>query len=272
MSLPMPTKTNRAVVTGASSGIGMALATELARRGHGLIVVARRGEILEELATRLEAQFAVPVEVRPCDLASPERRAPLLAELEERDISVLCNNAGIASFGAVADLDFDYERDQVQLNAVAAHELVLAVLPGMVARRSGAILNVGSAAGNMPIPNNATYAATKAFLNNFSESLRGEVKDLGINVTLLAPGPVRGEEVPDEEKSFVDKIVPDRLWVDTTYTARLSLDALARNRMRVVPGPLSQAMSLAGNYVPRRVMAPVVGRFYAKLGEGQANA
>src|SRR5699024_6936200 len=142
----------------------------------------------------------------------------------------------------------------------------------MIERHSGAILNVGSAAGNMPIPNNATYAASKAFLNTFSESLRGELKGTGINVTLLAPGPVRTEEIAEEDKTFVDRLVPDRLWVDTEYTARVSLDALARNKMRIVPGPLGQAMSVAGNYTPRAAMAPIVGRFYAKLGEGQAQA
>ena len=272
MALPMPTPTNRAVVTGASSGIGMALATELARRGHNLVVVARRAEVLAELADRLRTEFGVQVEVRPCDLSDPAGRAPLLEELRSTEVTVLCNNAGIATFGPVHDLDLDYERDQVQLNAVAAHELVLAVLPGMVRRRSGAILNVGSAAGNMPIPNNATYAATKAFLNTFSESLRGEVARHGVHVTLLAPGPVRTEEIAEEDKTFVDRIVPDSFWVDTTYTAKLSLDALAKNAMRVVPGPLGQAMSVAGNFVPRRIMAPVVGRFYAKLGEGQAGS
>ena len=269
MSLPHPTATNRAVVTGASSGIGMALATELARRGHSLIVVARRGEVLSELQGRLEQEFGVTVEVRACDLSDPDQRAPLLEELGRREISVLCNNAGVATFGPVAELDPGYEKAQMQVNAVACHDLILAVLPGMVYRHSGAILNVGSAAGNMPIPNNATYAATKAFLNTFSESLRGELKGSGVNVTLLAPGPVRTEEIAEEDKTFVDRLVPDRLWVDTAYTARISLDALARNKMRVVPGPLSQAMSVAGNYTPRGIMAPIVGRFYAKLGEGQ---
>ena len=269
MSLPPPTASNRAVVTGASSGIGMALATELARRGHSLIIVARRADVLADLKTRLETEFAVEVEVRACDLADPEARQTLLDELAGREISILCNNAGIATFGPIASLDPQYEKHQVQVNAVACHDLVLAVLPGMVSRNTGAILNVGSAAGNMPIPNNATYAASKAFLNTFSESLRGELKGSGINVTLLAPGPVRTEEIAEEDKSFVDRIVPDRFWVDTEYTARVSLDALARNKMRIVPGPIGQAMSVAGNYTPRAAMAPIVGRFYAKLGEGQ---
>lgn len=269
MSLPLPTASNRAVVTGASSGIGMALATELARRGHSLIVVARRGEVLSELRGRLESEFGVTVEVRACDLADPAARQPLVEELAGREVSILCNNAGIATFGPVASLNPAYEMAQVQVNSVACHDLILAVLPGMVARGSGAILNVGSAAGNMPIPNNATYAASKAFLNTFSESLRGELKGSGVHVTLLAPGPVRTEEIVEEDKTFVDRLVPDRLWVDTTYTARVSLDALARNKMRIVPGPLGQAMSIAGNYTPRALMAPIVGRFYAKLGEGQ---
>jgi short-subunit dehydrogenase len=267
VSLPAPTPDNRAVVTGASSGIGTALAVELARRGYSLILVARRGELLNELAATLTADHGVTAEVRAVDLSAPEQREPLCAELAARDIAILCNNAGIATFGPVAELDPAYERAQVQLNTVAVHDLTLAVLPGMIKRGAGGILISGSAAGNMPIPNNATYAATKAFANTFSESLRGEVADLGVNVTLLAPGPVRTEDPDPAEASIVDKLVPDFLWVDTAYTATLSIDALARNRMRVVPGVLSKGMSLAGQFLPRSFTSPVAGRFYRKLGE-----
>ena len=133
----------------------------------------------------------------------------------------------------------------MQLNVLGVHDLALAVLPGMVERKAGGILISGSAAGNSPIPNNATYAATKAFVNTFSESLRGELKRAGVHVTLLAPGPVR-ETLPDaHEQSLVEKLIPDFLWISTEYTAKLSLDGLERNKMRVVPGVTSKAMSVA---------------------------
>ncbi|KAF0845974.1 mycolate reductase [Nocardia caishijiensis] len=266
MSLPSPTADNRAVVTGASSGIGTALAAELAGRGYSLILVARRGEILTELAQRLTLAHGITAEVRAVDLADRTQRASLVDELSVRDIAILCNNAGIATFGPVAELDFAYERAQMELNATAVHDLTLAVLPGMIERKAGGILISGSAAGNMPIPNNATYAASKAFANTFSESLRGELKDSGVNVTLLAPGPVRTETPAPEEESIVDKMVPDFLWVSSEYTAKVSIDALARNKMRIVPGLISKGMSVAGNYGPRAMTAPIAGAFYKKLG------
>ncbi|MEU4313164.1 mycolate reductase [Nocardia sp. NPDC024068] len=266
MGLPSPAADSRAVVTGASSGIGTALATELARRGYSLVLVARRGDLLDDLADRLTRTHGITAEVRAVDLADRAQRAPLSEELAGRDISILCNNAGIATFGPLAELDPDYERDQLELNAVAVHDLTLAVLPGMLARRAGGILVSGSAAGNMPIPNNATYAASKAFANTFTESLRGELKGSGVHITLLAPGPVRTVTPDPAEASLVDRMVPDALWVSSDHTARLSIDALARNKMRVVPGVIGKGMSAAGNYGPRAFTAPIAGAFYKKLG------
>jgi short-subunit dehydrogenase len=138
----------------------------------------------------------------------------------------------------------------------------------MVERKAGGILISGSAAGNSPIPNHATYAATKAFVNAFSESLRGELKRAGVHVTLLAPGPVR-TSLPDEtEASLVDRLVPEFLWISTEHTAQLSLDALERNKMRVVPGVTSKAMSVGSGYAPRAIVTPIVGAVYKKLGGG----
>ena len=154
----------------------------------------------------------------------------------------------------------------MQLNVLGVHDLALAVIPGMVERKAGGILISGSAAGNSPIPNNATYAASKAFVNTFSESLRGELKRDGVHVTLLAPGPVR-ETLPSEtEQSLVEKLIPDFLWISTEYTAKLSLDGLERNKMRIVPGVTSKAMSVATGYTPRAIVTPIVGAVYKKLG------
>lgn len=268
MPVPAPSPDARAVVTGASQNIGKALATELAARGHSLIVTARREDLLNELAARLADKYGVVVEVRPADLAEPGERAKLCDELAARPISILCANAGTATFGPVAGLDPAGEKAQVQLNAIAVHDLTLAVLPGMIDRKAGGILISGSAAGNSPIPYNATYAATKAFVNTFSESLRGELRGSGVHVTLLAPGPVR-TDLPDEAQgSLVERLVPDFLWISTEHTARLSLDGLARNKMRVVPGLTSKAMSVASGYAPRAIVAPIVGSFYKKLGGG----
>jgi len=266
MPVPAPSPDSRAVVTGASQGIGEALATELAARGHSLIVTARRGEVLADLAARLTERYGVTVEVRAVDLADPAARAALADELAGRNISILCANAGTATFGPVANLDPAGERAQVQLNVLGVHDLVLAVLPGMVARKAGGILISGSAAGNSPIPNNATYAATKAFANTFSESLRSELKQSGIHVTLLAPGPVRAEAPDPDEASLVDRLIPDFLWISVEHTAQISLDGLERNKMRVVPGVTSKAMSVASGYAPRAIVTPIVGLVYKKLG------
>ncbi|WP_029114629.1 mycolate reductase [Mycobacterium sp. URHB0044] len=266
MPVPAPHPDARAVVTGASQNIGEALAVELAARGHHLILTARREEVLTKLAAKLTERFGVIVEVRPVDLADPTARTALADELAERNVSILCANAGTATFGPVANLAVADEKAQVQLNVLGVHDLVLAVLPGMVARRAGGILISGSAAGNSPIPNNATYAATKAFVNTFSESLRGELKSQGVHVTVLAPGPVR-ETLPDaHEQSLVEKLIPDFLWISTEYTAKISLDGLERNKMRVVPGVTSKAMSVASGYAPRAIVSPIVGAVYKKLG------
>ncbi|WP_343709934.1 mycolate reductase [Mycobacterium sp.] len=267
MPVPAASPDARAVVTGASQNIGEALATELAARGHHLIVTARREDVLTALAARLVDKYGVAVDVRPADLTDPADRAKLTEELATRNISILCANAGVSTFGQVATLDPAAEKTVVQLNAVAVHDLVLTVVPGMIERRAGGILISGSAAGNSPIPYNASYAATKAFVNTFSESLRGELRGSGVHVTLLAPGPVRTELPNPDQQSLVEKLVPDFLWVSTEHTARISLDALARNKMRIVPGLTSKAMSVAAQYAPRAVVAPIVGSFYKRLGE-----
>src|SRR5699024_6069616 len=179
MALPAPHPDYRAVVTGASSGIGRALARELARRGHALILVARSADKMEALAAEL-ARPSLAVEVRPCDLSDAAARAELIAELRDRKISVMVNCAGIATFGRFQDLDPAHEKAQFELNATALFDLTQLVVPQMVERGSGAILNVGSAAGTTIIPNNVTYVGTKAFVNSFTESLHYDLKGTGV--------------------------------------------------------------------------------------------
>ena len=268
VSVPSPHPDARAVVTGASHGIGEALAAELAARGHNLIITARREELLNDLAARLADKHHVTVEVRPADLAEATARAALRDELASRQISILCANAGAATIGPVSQLDAAGERDLVQLNAAGVHDLVLAVMPGMLERGSGGILMSGSTAGNAPIPNNATYAATKAFINSFSESLHWELRGSGVHVTLLAPGPVRTFTVESVDEATTSKLVPDYLWVSPEQAAKVSLDGLARNKMRVVPGLPAKVMSVTNQYAPRSIIAPIVGRVYRQLAGG----
>jgi len=256
-----------AVVTGASVGIGEALADRLAAAGHPLVLVARRVDLLDALAARLRERYRVEVDVRPVDLADREARHKLVDELGGRPIEIMVANAGVATFGPVATLDPDGERRQFDVNATSVHELILAVLPGMVQRRAGGIVVTGSAAGQLPIPNNATYSATKAFANFFAEALHHELAPVGVHVTLLAPGPVRTALPPKAERSTVERRVPGFLWVTYEQAAEQTLQALQRNRIRVNPGPVGKLMSGFGRFAPRSWSAKVAGGFYATLGE-----
>lgn len=266
MPLPSPGAHTRALVTGASQGIGMAMARDLARMGHSLILVARRETVLRDLARELENAHGVTAEVFACDLSRHDEVSRLIELIDSRQVNILINSAGIASFGPFLEQDWNYEVDQFHLNATAVHRLTHAVLPGMVARGSGAVCNVGSAAGNVPIPNNATYVFTKAGVNAFTEALHYELKGTGVTCTLLAPGPVREAEIPDAEKSIVDRVVPDFLWTTYASCSREALEAMAKNRRRVVPGPLSKAMNFVSTYAPAGLLAPVIGSFYKRMG------
>lgn len=265
MSIPSPTSRNRAVITGASSGIGEELAAGLARRGHSLIVVARRADRLRDLAARLEREHGVTVEVRACDLGDRQARTALATELTGQEISVLCNNAGFATYGDLATLDPQREREEVELNVNAVHELTLAVLPGMLERSEGAILITGSTAGNQPGPGNTTYAATKAFANTFAESLAGELRGSGVSCTLLAPGPVRTEFADVASLSKLDAALPGPMWVSAQRAAEAALAGLERRKRRVVPGAFAKAQTVSGQYTPRGIVGPVLRLVYGRL-------
>ncbi|PTU33119.1 SDR family NAD(P)-dependent oxidoreductase [Stenotrophobium rhamnosiphilum] len=263
MSLPQPSSESRAVITGASSGIGEQLARQLAERGHSLILVARRIAKLEALAAELRDSYKVTVDLRPCDLADRKARKQFRDELAAADISILCNNAGFATFGKLANLDAEREREELELNAVAVQDLTLAVLPGMIQRKTGAILIVGSTSGHQPTPANATYAASKAFANSFAEALHSELHGTGVSCTLLAPGPTRTAFTEVAGVSKLDRLGP--LWVSASSVAHAGIDGMARNKRIVIPGFVAQAQTVGGRYTPRSILLPVLKQVFSRL-------
>jgi uncharacterized protein len=237
-----------ALVTGASSGIGESFARTLAERGTDLVIVARRGELLEGLAAELRDR--VKVEVMVADLTDPGRRKAV----EERvaDVDLLVNNAGFGAFGAFAELDLEVQLAEVELNVVALVRLAHAALPGMISRGRGGILNVASMAGFVPAPGSATYGATKAYVASFSESLHAEVRGQGVHVTALCPGFTRTDE--DTPASL--------LWMRRADVARAGLDAVAAGRPISVPGAQYKAAMPLTKLVPRSLLRAGANRMW----------
>ena len=184
-----------AVVTGASSGIGLAFAESLAERGHPVLLVARREERLREAAERIADTSGVRMSVCVADLATTEGRALCRAAIGEAPVAVevAVLNAGFGTRGSLASLDRDREVAQVELNCIGVVDIGMYVLPGMVARRNGTIVVVSSAAAFLPIPHMATYAATKAFELRWTEALAGELRGTGVRAIAVCPGPTRTE-------------------------------------------------------------------------------
>jgi hypothetical protein len=184
-----------ALVTGASAGLGVDYARLLAADGHDVILVARRRDRLEELAAALTAEHGIAAHVMPCDLAAPGAAAALFDHITAAGLSVdiLINNAGFGSNGPFSDSDPQWEVDMVAVNITALVHLTRLCLPPMLTRGYGRILNVGSTAGFQAGPFMATYYASKAFVNHFSEALSHELAGTGVTVTVSCPGPVATE-------------------------------------------------------------------------------
>jgi short-subunit dehydrogenase len=264
MSLPTPSPTTTALVTGASSGIGADLARQLAQRGHGVVLVARRLERLETLAEELRAQHGIRAEALACDLTDPADRDGLPARIEALGLTVdiLVNNAGYGSAGQFVDLDARWETDMVRLNCEAVVALSAAYAPRMTERGTGAILVVASSAGMQPIPGQATYAATKAFALSFSEALHTELGPRGVTVTALCPGPIDTEFAARAGLESAFAQVPGFARVSSEECARAAIKGLAKGRRVVVPGLPIKAMAVAGHHTPRSVLLPLMRRFY----------
>lgn len=179
-----------ALVTGASSGIGLELAREHAKRGGDLVLVARRRDKLETLRQELESAHGIKVTVLDRDLAAPDAAESLVRELDAAGlpIDVLINNAGFGGHGKFHERDWADDKQMIQLNVMTLAALTRLLLPGMVARGRGRVMNVASVAGFLPGPLQATYYATKAFVVTLSEALANELKGTGVTVTVLCPG------------------------------------------------------------------------------------
>ena len=265
MSLPRPSPTSGALITGASAGIGRAIAHELGRRGHNLILAARRKPQLQALAEELADQYSVRAEPLAVDLARSTPRGRLPGQIERLglEVDILVNNAGFATGGAFHEADPDRELQQVQLLVEAVVALTSAFSPLMVERRRGAILNVASTAGMQPMPYSAGYAAAKAYVLSFSEAVHQEVRGRGVTVTALAPGPVETEfwdaagwQVKGG-RSF-EKAVPRPARISAEEAARAAVKGLENGERVVVPGlPVRTAM-LAARYLPHAFKLPAL--------------
>jgi short-subunit dehydrogenase len=247
-----------ALITGASSGIGVAIAGELARRGHALTLVARRADRLRELADRIGGEHGVRVEWISVDLMDASERDRIPAEVAARGqvVDLLVNDAGMGTSGAFHELPLDKELQMVRLNVEAMVALCGAFLPGMVERGSGGVLNVASVSGFMPVPQQATYSASKAFVLTFTEALTIDLHGTGVTATALCPGPVK------TEFAGIIEGLPSALFVDPERVAREAIDGLEQGRRSVVPGVFNKFNAVSGRYTPRGLFLPLARRFW----------
>ena len=264
MALPPPGPASTCLVTGASSGIGADIARSLARRGHGVVLVARRSDRLEQLADELTAGHRIRAETLVCDLSDEADRARMLEELAELGLTVevLVNNAGFGSGGTFQELDPERELQMVKLNVEAVADLCGRFVPAMVRAGRGAVLNVASIAAFQPIPRQATYSATKAFVVTFTDALHADLSGTGVTATSVCPGPVK-TEFPDaagiEEAA---EGLPGIFWTESPDVAEEAVNALERGRRLVVPGKLNRVTALGGQHAPRGLLLSLGSRLY----------
>lgn len=271
MSLPAPERGAIVVVTGASSGIGVALAEALAARGYDLLLTARRAQRIDELARELRARHGVVAETVAGDLADRGFRDRLAGRLAGERVIGLCNNAGTAVFGRFQDLPRDRDRDLVDVNAVAVHELMAAVLPGMLERGAGAILNVGSVGGFQPMPGNSTYSASKAFVNWLSEAVHVDLRGTPVSCSLLCPGLVRTELHARAGVPHVSGSGPSFAWTSTERVANAGVDAMLCGRRRVTPGLYAKLSAASGQLAPRGIVLRTIRRAAEQVARGRAS-
>jgi short-subunit dehydrogenase len=250
-----------ALITGASSGIGYELAKVLAREGHDLALVARSGDLLEALAETLRADYGVRAEVLVADLAEPGAPDEVCERLEAAGFrtDVLVNNAGFGSMGPFWEADAGSQLDMVQVNVTALVHLTRLILPGMVERSAGRIMNVASTAAFQPGPLMAVYFASKAFVLSFTEALDEELRGTGVSVTALCPGPV---PTGFQKRAGMSKApIGGRMVTgDAAEVARIGYQGMMKGRRIVIPGRINRVGSFLPRLLPRAVAPRIVIR------------
>ncbi len=241
-----------AIVTGASSGIGMAIAKRLGASGHHVVLVARRADALATLASSMAS-----AEVLAADLASEEGVAAVAARIE-RGADVVINCAGFGQAGVFADLDIARESDVLQVNVVAVVQLTHAALRAMRPSRRGVVVNVASLAAFQPCPYLATYGATKAFLTSFGCALDHEMKGTGVRVVTLCPGYTRSGF--QEANGVPADHLPSMAWQTVDEVAETTMAAIGAPRAIVIPGWMNWLSSLVVGFVPTWMAAAVSAR------------
>ncbi|WP_313203275.1 SDR family oxidoreductase [Pseudomonas sp.] len=257
--------TRYAMITGASSGLGLALAEALARRGRNLILVARHRETLEPIALELAQRFGVEVLLRACDLSQPLRLSGFVLELEEgeRRIDLLANCAGQRTYGPFLAHEWADEQDLLEVNILALSRLCHAIGNLMAVQGGGQILNVAGLAAMAPGPGMATYAASKAYVMHFSEALREELKPAGIKVSVLCPGPVRSS------RRRIPRLEGNSRCLSPEEVALYTVRALAKNRAVIMPVRRNRWLAFAPRLLPRwltRKLAGFIHRSYCPVG------
>ena len=258
-----------ALVTGASSGIGKAYAELLAEKGYGLILTARRRERLDALAADLGKQHGVATQVVVADLAEPDAAARIVAALGGARVDVLVNNAGYGVPGSYTNVPWADHQSFMQVMVMAVCDLTYRLLPGMVERGWGRIINIASVAGMVPAPAGHTlYGASKAFLIRFSEALSAENASHGVNVTAVCPGFTYSEF--HDVLGTRDKMnrMPRMLWLDAPTVAREGYDAVMNGDSVVVNGRIYRMLIWLTGVLPRtlsRWISGSAGRRYRKV-------
>jgi short-subunit dehydrogenase len=241
-----------ALITGASSGIGAAFARQLASKGYHLILVARRKERLRALAAELQEGYAIAADVLAADLsdsADIQRVERRITEIETLDL--LVNNAGFGAPGRFVERDLGIQLDMIHVHIIATVRLSHAALPGMIARRQGGIINLSSIAAFVSLPGSATYSASKAYLNVFSEALQAELKGTGVQIQALCPGFTRtGFHYTPVYEASDSRPIPGPLWMSAEAVAAGSLRALDRGKVIYIPGFKNRVLATLARYTP----------------------